>query len=88
MTTVYHLNDGNLSYFKFPYNAGFNEEIRGIIPPKDRDTTNGLGWQPEDKLWVFPQQHHIAVEDLLGRVFGRIFWKECNTYEQIAEASP
>lgn len=84
-TTIKYCNDGTYCYFKVPYNVNFNEEIKSVVPREDRDTSEGLGWCRDEKIWKFPSIHQVAVEACITRNFDRVYWKQMNTAEDVIE---
>jgi len=86
ITTIHVFEDGELIYFKFPYNELAIQSFKQL-PYSARDPAFGRGWNKGGKLWIFPVEMGYQVESLIEQSYdGNTQWVWCHTMNQILEA--
>ncbi len=85
-TTIHVFEDGELIYFKFPYNELAIQAFKEL-PYDSRNPAFGRGWNKGGKLWIFPVELGYQIESLIQQAFdNHTQWVWCETMQQILEA--
>jgi len=84
--SIYVFEDGELVYFKFPYNEVARLSFREL-PYDARNPVYGRGWNKGGKCWVFPVEMSYQIESIIQQAFdGHTQWFWCHTLDQLLEA--